>query len=166
MDDQAAAPEPGTSGGLPGEVALEGAHGDMTWQVRVHGDDAELSSMLYLYRGTKMLDGGGMGGPPLYPGELVNESRGYSDQSPWQIMVRTHPDVTSVVATTERGARLDVPLSQVIQPWGLRFGVAILDDGDAPGGLSVQAADGARDELATPTPPAPPPRSNDGWFPL
>lgn len=29
-----------------------------------------------------------------------------ADQSPWQILVRTHPDVTSVVATTERGADL------------------------------------------------------------
>lgn len=123
-------------------MVLEGVHADMTWQVRVHGDDADLSSMLYLYRGTKLLKGGGMGGPPLYPGDLVNDYRGYSDHAPAQVLVRTHPDVISVVVTTERNIRVPVALSEVIQPWGLCFGVAILDDGDTTGGLSVYTSDG------------------------
>lgn len=149
-----------------GEVVLEGVHRDMTWQVRVHGDEVRLHSMVYLYRGNKLFDGGGIGGAPLRPGSLIAAMRGYSDHAPAQVLVRTHPDVVSVVATTERNVRVDVPLSPVIQPWGLRFGVAVLDDGDTIGGLSVYTADGQGDKLLPPPAPlAPPPGSDSGWFP-
>ena len=138
-------------------MVFEGAHADMTWQVRARGDGAELHSMLYLYRGTKMLAGSGMGGPPLAPGELITAMRGYSpltpgemvdatrgdgDRAPAHVLVRAHPDVIAVVVTTERNLRVLVALSGVVQPWGLCFGVAVLDDGDTTGGLSVYTADG------------------------
>lgn len=65
MDEKAAGQAAEGSDGLPGEVVFEGAHADMTWRVRVHGDGADLHSMLHLHRGTKTLAGSGMGGPPL-----------------------------------------------------------------------------------------------------
>lgn len=158
MDDSAA--------GLGGEVVLEGAHADMTWQIRASGDAADLSTMLYLYRGEQMLEGSGMGGPSLEPGELIAHSRGYSDRTPWHILVRTDPSVTFVVATTRRGAKVPVSLSPVVQPYGLRFGVALLPAGDGPGSLAVETADGVVDEQATLAPPALPPGTTSGWIPL
>ena len=146
MNDHGAGRGAGASGELGGEVVFEGTHRDMTWQVRARGDGADLYSMLYLYRGTKLIDGSGMGGPPLPLGGLIGAMRGYSygegDHAPAHVLVRAHPDVIAVVVTTERNLRVPVALSGVVQPWGLCFGVAVLDQGDTTGGLSVYTADG------------------------
>lgn len=98
--------------------------------------------MLYLYRGTKLLDGSGMGGPALPPGRLITGTRGYTDHAPGNVLVRAHPDVVAVVVTTERNLRVPMVLSGVVQPWGVCFGVAILDAGETTGGLSVYTAAG------------------------
>lgn len=139
----------GGGDGHSGQVVLEGAHADMTWQVRVHGDEEHLYSMLELYRAGKLIDGSGMGGPPLPAGELFTAMSGYTDHSPATALVRTHPDVIAVVATTERNVRIPVELSEVIQPWGLCFGAIILDDSDTMGGLSVYTAHGLYEPGAT-----------------
>ena len=121
--------------------------------------------MLHLYRGSKTLAGSGMGGAPLLPGELINGVRSYSplsrgelmdarsgdgDRAPAHVLVRAHPDVIAVMITTERNLRVPMALSGVIQPWGLSFGVAILEQGDTTGALSVYTADG---EVGAPAQP-------------
>ena len=148
-----------------GEVVFEGVHADMTWQVRVHGDQVDLHSMLHLYRGSKTLAGSGMGGPPLPRGELIHGMRSYSpltpgelmdarsgdgDRAPAHVLVRAHPDVIAVVVTTERNLRVPMVLSGVVQPWGLSFEVAVLEQGDTTGGLSVYTAAGEVDAPALP----------------
>lgn len=54
-----------------GVVVLEGRHGDLTWRVRASGDDRAFTTMLHVYRDGRLVAASGMGGPKLYPGELI-----------------------------------------------------------------------------------------------
>lgn len=72
------------------------------------------------------------GGPALYDGSDLNEYRGYSDGMPWFVMARTARLIDQVVATTDRGTEVALTLSPVVEPFGVRFAVAALPDGEGP----------------------------------
>jgi hypothetical protein len=133
-----------------GVVVLEGRHGDLTWRVRASGDDRAFTTMLHVYRDGRLVAASGMGGPKLYPGELINEWRGRTDELPYFVMVRADPAVERVVAVTEQGSEVELALSPVVTSYGLRFAAAGLPDGERPGRLRVMAGTGALPDIDTP----------------
>lgn len=130
-----------------GLVVQVGGIGDLSWQVVVTGDTSDLLTMLHVHRaGVRVVDSG-FRGPPLYPGKLLNEWRGRSGRLPYFVMVRTASTVTSVIAVTDQGTEVEVPLSDAIADFGLRFGAAALPPGEAPAGLRHRTAAGDLPEL-------------------
>jgi hypothetical protein len=110
----------------------------LRWVVAVQGDEHELFTMLHVYDGDRLLAGSGFGGPPLYGGSLVSEYRGRTDDLPWFVMARTAPVVDRVIATTDGGTEITLELSPPIDRFDLRFGVAALPTGEAPGSIRVE----------------------------
>ena len=131
-------------------LVLEGRHGDLTWQVKASGDDSDFMTMLHVYRAGRLLAASGMGGPKLYPSELINAWRGRTDQLPYFVMVRADAAVERVVAVTQHGWEIELALSPVIAPDDLRFAATGLPDGDAPARLRVVSKAGALTDIPTP----------------
>lgn len=126
---------------LPADAVevLAGRVGDeLRWVVIADGNDEDLSTMLYVYRGNRRVAGSGFGGPKLYGGSLVNEWRGKTDDLPYFVMARTSPVVDRVIATTDHGSEITLALSPPIERFGLRFAAAALPEGEQPGRLRVE----------------------------
>lgn len=117
---------------------LAGTHGKLRWQVWTVGGPAELMTMLHVFDDDRRVAASGFGGPALYPGQLVNEWRGRTDDLPYFVMARTAPQVTRLVAVTDRGTQVELTMGPVDPRFGLRFAVAGLPDGDAPGLLLLE----------------------------
>jgi hypothetical protein len=117
---------------------LAGTHGHLRWQVWAGGSAEDLMTMLKLYDGDRRVAWSGFGGPALYPGERVHEWRGRTDGLPYFVMARTAPEVTRLVAVTDRGTHVDVTLGETDARFGLRFAAAGLPEGEGPGLLLVE----------------------------
>ena len=122
----------------PVEVMAGILDSGLRWVVVVEGDEHELSTMLHVYDGDRLVAGSGFGGPPLYGESLMNEYRGRTDDLPWFVMARTAPVVDRVIATTDGGSEITLELSSPIDRFGLRFAVAALPAGEAPGSIRVE----------------------------
>ena len=122
----------------PVEVLAGMLDSGLRWVVTVLGDEHELSTMLHVYEGDRLLSGSGFGGPPLDGESLMNEYRGRSDNLPWFVMARTSPLVDRVIATTDGGDEITLELSPLIDRFGLRFAVAALPAGQEPGSIRVE----------------------------
>jgi hypothetical protein len=116
---------------------LSGTHGQLRWRVRAWVDADDLMTMLQVFDDDRCVADSGFGGPPLYPGERVNEWRGRTDDLPYFVMARTAPEVTRLVAVTDRGSRVELVMGPVDERFGLRFAAAGLPDGETPGVLLV-----------------------------
>jgi hypothetical protein len=127
-------------------------HGELRWSVVAWGDDEDLMTMVRVHRGGRLVKDSGFGGPPLYPDELVNEWRGRSDGLPCLVMARTDPSIDRLTAVTDRGTEVDLVMSAVVPRFGLRFGAAVLPDGEAPGWLRARSGGRTVAELRTPMP--------------
>jgi hypothetical protein len=139
----------------PVEVLTGTLEPGLRWVVVVEGDERELSTMLNVYDGNRLLAGSGFGGPPLYGASLMSEYRGRTDDLPWFVMARTAPVVDRVVATTDGGNEITLELSPLIEPFGLRFAVAALPAGEGPSSIR---AEGGGVVLETMRQWVPPPR--------
>jgi hypothetical protein len=64
--------------------------------------------MLHGFKGTKRVIGSGFGGPALYPGQLIHDWRGRTDQWPYFVMARADPTVDRIVAVTDRGTEVEL----------------------------------------------------------
>lgn len=147
----------------PVEV-LAGEHGDLRWRVLAYWEDTDLFTDIELFGGGVRVRRAGFGGPPLYPGDLLNEWRGVSDGLPWCVLARTDPVVDRLVAVTDRGAEIVLALSDVVPQFRLRFAAAVLPEGGRPGRLRAERGGRRIEDRATPVPPTPP--SGSGWRPL
>ncbi|MGO8961763.1 MAG: hypothetical protein ACLQFR_30985 [Streptosporangiaceae bacterium] len=136
---------------------LEGtAEGGLRWVVVAYGDREDLYTMLRVYSGDELVvPGSGFGGPPLYPGDVLNEWRGRTDELPYFVMARTVPEADRVVATTDLGADVTLALSAPVEQFGVRFAAAALPAGHRPGSIRAER-DGQ--ELANRPQPMPPSR--------
>lgn len=114
------------------------AREDLRWTVVVYGTDADLYTMLQVYRGDRQVSGSGFGGPKLFGGRVLNEWRGQRDDLPHFVMARMLPNVDRVVATTDRGSEITLALSPVIDQFGLRFAAAALPDGERPASIRAE----------------------------
>jgi hypothetical protein len=98
-------------------VVLTGEHNGLDWKVVATWgprsdpvEDRELMTMVHGFEGTKRVIGSGFGGPALYPGQLIHEWRGRTDQWRYFVMARADPTMDRIVVVTERGT--EVELSQ------------------------------------------------------
>ena len=147
---------------------LAGRHGELAWRVLVSGTSTRLMTVLQVRRGDRVVVRSGFGGPPLYPGDLVNEWRGRTDDLPYFVMARTDPSVDRVVAVTDRGTQVELALSDPVPAFGLRFAAAGLPDGEGPGRLVAWRGGAVVSDDATPPPPRLPPDAGfrgAGWSP-
>jgi hypothetical protein len=113
---------------------------DLRWTVVAGGTDDHFFTMLNVYRGEQRLAGGGMAGPKLYGDSVMNEYRGRTDDLPYVVMARTDPKVDRVVSVTANAVEVDLALSPVIEPFGLRFAAALLPHGERPGSIRAEHA--------------------------
>jgi hypothetical protein len=149
---------------------LAGLHGGLRWQVWAGGAADDLMTMLQVFDGDRRVAWSGFGGPALYPDRKVNEWRGRTDDLPYFVMARTAPEVSRLVAVTDRGIHVELVMGEVDARFGLRFAAAGLPEGEGPGVLLVEVDGHPDGSLPQPMgwPPAGPagqqgPRS--GWRP-
>jgi hypothetical protein len=137
----------------PVEV-LAGQAGDLHFVVRAEKDGADLYTMLRVSRGSQVLvAGSGMGGPPLWPGSVLNEWRGRTEGLPYFVMARTVPEVDRVVATTDLGLEVELALSPPVAEFGLRFAAAALPAGHGPGNIRAERGGEVIGRHPQPVPP-------------
>lgn len=137
------------------EVLMGSATPDLDWVVTASGDDESLMTMLSVFRGGHQVAGAGFGGRGLYPGAVMNEWRGKTDDLPYFVMACTAPDIDRVVATTDRRTEVVLRLSPVVERFGFRFAAAALPAGEGPGQIRAEIAGRAQQSLpqATGRPP-------------
>ena len=116
---------------------------------------------LQVFDGDRRVAWSGFGGPALYPGQNVNEWRGRTEDQPYFVMVRAAPEVTRLVAVTDRGTHVELVMGRVEPRFGLRFAATGLPQGEGPEVLLIEV-DG-RAVKSVPQPPEwPPERPPDG----
>ena len=98
-------------------------------------------TMLHGFEGTRRVIGSGFGGPALYPGQLIHDWRGRTDQWPYFVMARADPTVDRIVAVTDRGTEVELSLSAVVHQFGLRFAAAGPPPESHPTGSSLRSTD-------------------------
>jgi hypothetical protein len=102
------------------QVIAKGTYGDelswviwAQWQSSVDarsGADELLSMIRVTSADGRVLHEGGGGGPALYPGQLMNVSTGGSDEGPYCLLARVHPDIGRVELVTAAGESMHVPV--------------------------------------------------------
>jgi len=92
---------------LPGlHVIAEGATpAGQRWYLRAGGAPEDYYTMLETVHPDGRRDEGGMGGPLLYPGRLVNDYVGMASDGPLRVIVRADRRVRQLVLHTARGER-------------------------------------------------------------
>lgn len=91
------------------KVVAEGdASGDERWYLRAGGSAEDYYTMLETVHPDERRDEGGMGGPALYPGELLNPYTGRADQGPLRVIVRADRRVRRLRLQSEMGEWCDI----------------------------------------------------------
>lgn len=150
---------------------LAGTHGTLRWQVWAAGTQEDLMTLLRVFDGDRLVVArSGFAGPALGADRKVNEWRGRTDYLPHFVMARAAPEVSRLVAVTDRGTHVELALGDVDARFGLRFAAAGLPDGEGPGVLLVEVH--GQPHAAMPQPmgrhaagPAGPNGPNAGWRP-
>lgn len=146
----------------PGEVeVLRGEHGPLRWRVLVSGDQDDLLTLIQVHYGPRrVVAGSGFAGPALRPGQLLGSWSGQTDDLPYFVMTRSDPVVDRVLAITNAGTEVELSMSPVIAPFGLRFAAAGLPQGEQPQQLRAEHDGQVIVDQHTPVPPPPrrPPR--------
>ena len=126
---------------LPVVAEGQGTRGER-WFLRAGGSPEDYSSMIETVHRDGHRDEGGMRGPALYPGQLLNTYTGRADQGPLRVVVRADPRVRRLRSRSERGEQCDilfcahdpdvgVNLFAVLLPW--TTGVTAMQGLDANG---------------------------------
>lgn len=125
------------------------AEGDLPaghrWVLRAGGNHADFATFLETIYPDGRRDEGGMAGPPLYPGSLMNTYTGGTGRGLRRVLVRADPRVTRIRLHLVNGERLDLaPVAALSDP-GLTFFVALLPQ--TVGLVSVNAVDAGGEEV-------------------
>ena len=111
-------------------LIAEGTYEGLAWVSWARQDQPREGDLLSMIRITepsgRILHGGGTGGRPLDPGQLLKITTGGSDEGPRVLLGRVHPDVRRLVVTTGDGDELDVPLYDQPDIPGVRFASLLL----------------------------------------
>jgi hypothetical protein len=117
---------------------LTGTHGKLRWRIWTAGTEDNLLTMLQVFDGDRCVAESGFGGPALHPDRKVNQWRGRTDDLPYFVMARAAPEVSRLVAVTDRGTHVELVTGRADNRFGLRFAAAGLPDGEGPGVLLVE----------------------------
>jgi len=123
------------------------------WYLRVGGSAEDYYTLLETVHLDGHRDEGGMGGPVLYPGCLLNVYTGIADQGSLRVIVRADPRVRRLWFQSEQGERCDLlPVGEdadlgvaffaILLPW--TTGVVSMQGLDADGQLLVARRDDSR----------------------
>jgi hypothetical protein len=112
-------------------VVAEGTHdAGVSWVVWARRDeprDGDLLSMIRLKdAGGRIVHAGGLSGPPLYPGSMLNVSTGGSEEGPRALLARVDPAVQRLELRTQDGGVVDVPLFDCPDVPEVRFAAMLL----------------------------------------
>ncbi len=112
------------------------------WFLKAGGSAEDYYSMVETVHQDGRRDEGGMGGPALYPGHLLNVYTGRADQGPLRVVVRADPRVRRLRFRSERDERCEmlvsardpavgVNLFAILLPWttGITSMQGLGDDG-------------------------------------
>jgi hypothetical protein len=113
------------------------------WVLRAGGTSSDFYTFLETIHSDGHHDEGGMGGPPLYPGSLMNTYTGGSERGR-RILVRADPHVALVRVHLASGEQLDLPPVAARPDLGLVFFAAVLPPSAA---LSLVAALGENGQV-------------------
>ena len=106
------------------------AEGDLPsgehWILRAGGTSAEFGTFLETIHPDGRRDQGGMGGPPLWPGSIMNVYTGGTDTGPRRIVVRADRRVARVRIQLGGGEHLDLPPVATLPDPGLAFFATLL----------------------------------------
>lgn len=86
------------------------------WYLRAGGSPEAYDSMLETVHADGRRDQGGMSGPALYPGDLLNVYLGRADQGPLRVVVRTDSRVQRLRLQSEVGERCDMLVPSAHDP--------------------------------------------------
>jgi hypothetical protein len=76
-------------------LAEGGEAGGVHWHLKAGGSAENYYTFIETIHPDQHRDEGGMGGPALYPGRLLNVYTGRADQGPLRVIVRSDPRVVS-----------------------------------------------------------------------
>jgi len=135
-------PVPGLTMIAEGHAAEGPAFAGERWYLRVGGSAEDYYTLLETVHPDGHRDEGGMGGPVLYPGHLLNVYTGRADQGFLRVVVRADPRVRRLWFQSEQGewcdllpvgddTDLDVAFFAVLLPW--TTGVVSMQALDADG---------------------------------
>lgn len=118
--------------------------GVASWYLRAGGPAADYLTMLETVYPDGHRDEGGMGGPALYPGQLLNVYTGRADRGYLRVIVRAGPPVQRLRYWSERGERAEGLFSAQDEAAGVSLYAELLPW--TTGVASMQAL-GAGDEV-------------------
>jgi hypothetical protein len=96
------------------------------WVLRAGGTSSHFYTFLETIYPDGHRDEGGIGGPPLYPGRLMNTCTGGTERGMRRVLVRADPQVARVRVLLGSGERLDLPPVAARPDLGLVFFAALL----------------------------------------
>lgn len=106
------------------------AEGDLPsgerWLLRAGGTSADYGTFLETIHPDGRRDEGGMGGPPLWPGSIMNVYTGGTDAGPRRIVVRADRRVARVRVRLASGEHLDLPPVATLPAPALAFFATLL----------------------------------------
>lgn len=111
-------------------LIAKGIYDGLAWVAWARRDQPREGDLLSMIRVTdadgRILHGGGTGGSPLDPGQLLKVTTGGSEEGPRVLLARVHPSVRRLVLTIENGETLDVPLYDQPDIPEVRFAAMLL----------------------------------------
>jgi hypothetical protein len=96
------------------------------WLLKAGGSAEDYYSMVETVHRDGRRDEGGMGGPALYPGHLLNVYTGRADQGPLRVVVRADPRVRQLRFRSGRGERCEMLVSARDQAVGVNLFAILL----------------------------------------
>ena len=122
------------------------AEGDLPagqhWILKAGGTRGDFYTFLETIHPDGRRDEGGMGGPALYPGSLMNTYTGGSDRGLRRVVVRADPSVATVRVELASGEVLDLlPLAYRAEP-GVLFFAALFPRTEGLVSVTAIGADG------------------------
>jgi hypothetical protein len=106
------------------------AEGDLPagqhWILRAGGTSTDFYTFLETVHPDGHRDAGGMGGPPLYPGSLLNTYTGGTERGLRRVVVRADPGVARLRVHLASGESLDLPPVATLPDAGLSFFATLL----------------------------------------
>ena len=117
-------------------VVAEGTHNaGVSWVVWARRDEPRDGDLLCMIRlkdaSGRIVHAGGLSGPPLYPGQMLNVSTGGSEEGPRALLARVDPAVRRLELRTQDGGVVDVPLFDCPDVPEVRFAALLLPRGAA-----------------------------------